>query len=416
MARALPHDVPPAAAADAGTLAPLLTAIALVGCLGLQRLAVPIGEFRLPVATPILVGVVATGLATGAMTIVPRRLVWLIGFAAWALAATAIAGELMRRAGLRASLPSLGHLLLLCGLFVVRFAEPQRAAATRSTVQTALLLVAVAGIAQFAAQFAGWAVFSFDGILPPALSIEPLYNGVIPVGGTGLFKSNGFFLVEPSVFSQLMAIAIAVELLHARRPVHLLAFAAGLVLAVSGTGWLVLVAFLAVALLQPSRLRLRGILALALVVGATAVLAFVLLDEVGLALLARWDEVGEERSSGHLRFVAPFLALARIAELHPGFLATGLGPGAGEDIDLGFAYSVHAPGKILIEFGLPGLVLWLGLVLSSCRRPGEAALLVPALTMLFFGGGYQQFAPIIGLVLLLLAWPPRDDPAARARD
>lgn len=416
MASRLQPAAPSIISDDAQPYAVFVATATLIACLALQRVALPIGEFKLSIATPILVALVAAGLATGRMTIVRQRLLWFLGFAAWALITTAIASELLRRAGLRGSLPSLAHLLLLCAGFVMRFARPHPAGLVAQQVQRGLLVVALAGIAQFAAQFAGVALFSFDGFLPSAFSIEPLYNGVIAIGATGLSKSNGFTLVEPSVYAQLMALALAIEMSRGRRLIPLAIFAVGLIASVSGTGWLMLGVLVGMVAISPAQTRPRLILPLLLVVGVCAVLAFAVLDDIGQALLVRWTEFGEERSSGHLRFVAPFLALERIAELHPGFILTGLGPGAGEDVDLGFSYSVHAPGKILIEFGLPGLLLWLGLVVASCRRRGNALVLVPALAMFFFGGGYQQFAPIIGLMLILFAWPADADALAPVHD
>jgi len=50
----------------------------------------------------------------------------------------------------------------------------------------------------------------------------------ISVGVGDLLKANGFFLIEPSVFSQFMALALIIELLTTRRPRHMLLFIAAL--------------------------------------------------------------------------------------------------------------------------------------------------------------------------------------------
>ena len=107
----------------------------------------------------------------------------------------------------------------------------------------ALLLVAIAGILQFAAQFAGLGLFAFKGLLPGSILFEAGYNLEIPIGVGNLLKSNGFVLVEPSVMSQLMSLGLIIEALGCRRAGYLAAFTAGLLLSFSGTGWIVLGAF-----------------------------------------------------------------------------------------------------------------------------------------------------------------------------
>src|SRR5690606_958101 len=80
------------------------------------------------------------------------------------------------------------------------------------------LFCAIAGIAQFLMQFvikAPW-LFDFTPNLPPVLRSSGGYNTVIPAGD-GLFKSNGFFFKEPSLFSLVMAFALLVEIGHFRR-------------------------------------------------------------------------------------------------------------------------------------------------------------------------------------------------------
>ena len=102
-------------------------------------------------------------------------------------------------------------------------------------------------------------VFSFKDYVPDSLLFESGYNLKIDFGISSLLKSNGFFLVEPSVMSQFMAMGIIIEVLYFRRLVWLGVLGLALVLAESGTGILVLAAFVvAVALrLGPAR-RVAG--------------------------------------------------------------------------------------------------------------------------------------------------------------
>src|SRR5690606_28604443 len=102
------------------------------------------------------------------------------------------------------------------------------------------LLCALAGIAQFFAQFiidTPW-LFDFSHYLPEAVRNVGTYNTQIPVGD--LYKSNGFFLREPSAFSFLMALAAIVELNTERRWQRVVLFVFALLLTYSGTGLLAL--------------------------------------------------------------------------------------------------------------------------------------------------------------------------------
>ena len=138
--------------------------------------------------------------------------------------------------------------------------------------------VAAAGVLQFAAQFVGLGLFSFEGIVPSSILFEKGYNLRIPITGSGpLLKSNGFFLVEPSIFSQFMAVALAIEVVSVKRVPLLCLFAAGFMLSFSGTGWLVLAGFVAAA---TAGMGARGVVlacatlaTLALAAGATYVFA-----------------------------------------------------------------------------------------------------------------------------------------------
>jgi hypothetical protein len=63
---------------------------------------------------------------------------------------------------------------------------------------------------------------------------------------------------------------------------------------------------------------------------------------------------------------------------------------------------VNTPIKVLLEYGLPALISYLALFLLNERTPAQRALVLPAMIMFLFAGGYQQFPPVLFLILLLL--------------
>ena len=108
-----------------------------------------------------------------------------------------------KRQGL--TLPSLAQFLLLTSFCVLSFARDMDERVFFRGGANILALIAAAGILQFLLQFAGLGLFSFTHLLPDRMLFESGYNLAIPVGIGDIMKSNGFFLLEPSIFSQSMA-------------------------------------------------------------------------------------------------------------------------------------------------------------------------------------------------------------------
>ena len=99
----------------------------------------------------------------------------------------------------------------------------------------------------------------------------PRFNTVIPVQhGASLFKSNGFVFIEPSTFSQFLALAIVIELavFHSMRRFAL--FALAYLVTYSGTGLIVLAATLPLFL---GSVRVKHVLAVLAVAGAALALS-----------------------------------------------------------------------------------------------------------------------------------------------
>lgn len=264
-----------------------------------------------------------------------------------------------------------------------------------------LLVIAFAGILQFVAQFVGISIFQFSGLLPARILAETKWHLVIPADIGTLYKSNGFFLVEPSVTSQFMAMGIIIEILFFRRWLYLLAFGLCLVLSFSGTGQLVLGVFV---LTVAVRLGWKGVALAAASILLAAVVAGVLyltVPAVADMMVARVHEFNTEGSSGFIRFVTPFWLLSDVMREYPSAAFLGIGAGTSERLTLPYHYSVNTPVKIAVEYGFPVLILYFWLFLSGRRTPRQSALLPPAFVLLMFAGGYQQFGPVVFLMVLL---------------
>ena len=107
-----------------------------------------------------------------------------------------------------------------------------------------LVFLGIAGISQFFFQFLAkpdW-LFDYRPFLPLYLQNKNIMNTVIPIGS--FIKSNGFFLLEPSGFSQWMALGIFFFGAFAKPFFTFFVFLTGLITSFSGTG-IILLLFIA---------------------------------------------------------------------------------------------------------------------------------------------------------------------------
>jgi hypothetical protein len=393
------------------------TTFILFACLILQRFGLPFGGGKsFSVVGPIGLALAGWGVLTGTLAFDRNRLAAYVALVVLALAG--VAWHAMHPGGPmgEVSMISLYQFLLLTAFATVTFAEPVEERRFCHEVNRWFAVVAVAGVLQFLLQFVGLRVFAFDGIFPASILFEFGYNSAIPTGIGDTLKSNGLFLVEPSVFSQVMALALIIEVLALRRMAFLALFITGFLMSFAGTGWIVLASFVAAAALA---LGWRGIaIAAGILVVATVVMAIVLTlaPDVGGALGARMDEISRPATSGHLRFITPFWALSDALLIEPSAAFIGLGGGISERMPLAYEYDVNTPIKIALEYGFPALVAYVALFVLGAKSIVQRAILVPVLVMCFVTGAYQQFPPVLFMVLLLVSVARlRTDPAPAPR-
>lgn len=407
--------VPVSAAGDAVLFSAVILLVSTVA----QRFALPVGELPLSIVGPIGLMCGAFWLLRGTLVLDQRRVAALLILAAMGFAGTLLSMTASTARLAAVSWTSLSQFLLLSFFAVLAFREPVDEERFFRAVNACMAFVGVAGSLQFFAQFAGVSLFSFAELgVPAQYTLEfPFYNTKNGTGVGGLLKSNGFFMVEASIFSQFMAMALAIELTYFRRSRHMAVFALGLVVSVSGTGWMVLGGFVAGAVV---RMGVRG-----LVIGFGALSA----GAVGLGALAfaspelfeyfvgRLDEFSAPGSSAHIRFITPWWALSDVMGETPWAIFVGAGAGTSERLhtQLSYAYGVNTPLKIALEYGLPGLGAYMALFLAADRTPRQSALVPPAMVLFLFTGTYAQFPPILFPILLITSVarlrPPPPHPA-----
>ena len=274
------------------------------------------------------------------------------------------------------------------------------------TFSNIAMICALACIVQFYLQFVvkqPW-LFDFTPWIPDALRGPSGYNTVIEVGE--LRKSNGFFLREPSGFSFVVALAMIIELTSSRRWLRIGMFAFALLLTYSGTGLLALIIGLTFPISRKSLLRL-------LLLGSAA---WVLFGVVGEALnlsftTNRVTEIGSDRSSAYIRFIAPMRVVLDSIDTDPWVAVLGHGPGTIQRTARGFESFDPTWAKLLFEYGLTGFAIFVSMVLYALHRSPIQFQLKAVLfgSWLLMGGHLLSPENVATLYVLAAVWRPSMD-------
>lgn len=287
-------------------------------------------------------------------------------------------------------------------IFSVAAGKDAALKATKVFLQLCFVL-AWLGIAQFFLQFVVDAsfVFPIENFVSPAFVVE-FFNQQAPFGyGLEVFRSNGVFLLEPSYFAQLMAIAVVAELCIMDRVRRLPVYGLALLLAHSGTGLMILAVCLPLFVISRRRWDL-------LLIGALTLIPLIALREYFFLdrLLARASEFDSLESSGFARFVGGFYFFDEFLWNDPLRTLFGAGAGAFQEYAPRSAYTAAEMPlfKALFEFGLLGTIATFGF-LAYClfaRTISPLTSLAVAICLLL-NGLYVPFAHAIALSLLV--WP-----------
>jgi hypothetical protein len=261
---------------------------------------------------------------------------------------------------------------------------------------------ALCGIAQYSLQFVVNAryLFPIENFFPQSFIVQHFNKQAAVAYDSQVYRANGVFLLEPSFFSQVLAVAIVAELCTLARASRLALFGLALLVSYSGTGMLVLAICLPVYIVTRRRweLLLFGLLALVVMIPLHEYLH---VDR----LLSRVGEFGSTQSSGFARFVGGFYLFDQFLWHDPWRTLFGYGAGAFTN----YAARVHyaaaemALFKIVFEFGLVGALAYFAFLFSclfSSRAPRLLTLAVGITYLL--NAMYTPFAH--GLALSLLLW------------
>ncbi|MGN6124813.1 MAG: hypothetical protein ACTHOJ_17855 [Sphingomonas oligoaromativorans] len=372
-------------------------------CMIFQRFGHMFGGSALFFSLPAFGLLLGWAVATGIATVRERGAALYMMFAGWTLIATLYA-LLAPDARFGTSLTSLLAILLTYGFTVLGPGSRFDRAVIFPVFLFYTRLCAVLGIIQWVIQFGGVRIFSFMLTVPPLrpVLIESQFNFNPTLHyGSSILRSNGFFLIEPSVFSQTLAIAIVLDYFILGRAKYLPLYLLAYLLSFSGTGALTLA--LAVPFYACLSAKNFGRVAGLLIAGALglAVASVAFPEQVG-SLTSRVNELNYSGSSGYARFIGPFLPISDL--MQEGRILIGWGPGATER----YLYHVEGTGnsiaKLVMDYGLIGIGAFIVMFLGTLWRRDYAILSVLAFTTFVVGGGYLLFTPILVLLMLLCIW------------
>jgi hypothetical protein len=373
----------------------------------LQKLALPGSNGTLPLSVLLVPIIILAGVATKVLELsreayIPFAVLLVIGLC-----------DFVASNGLSTSLPSLALFAVAQASLLFRFSAAISVARPLYTFfRNAVLLLALLGTAQFALQFlVGSGVAFFLDRLPPGVIVSN-FNVLNPLAwNSPIFKSNGIFMLEPSLFSQLIAVGIALEIMIWRNPFRLLALSLAALLSFSGTGLVMLALFLPIYALSKGQIRI--LLAACLLVVAL----FFAAEPLGLtALTSRVGELGSARSSGWARFVSPLLYLQDAAFQGPWAFLLGQGPGSVEKIR-SLDYQAFDPtwAKLVFEYGFLGLAAYVCLFYSAFIK-SRMPLRLPLGLTYFLLGGYLLNASIVAQLAVMVVWTGTEDLAQTGGD
>jgi hypothetical protein len=383
-----------------------LLALTMFGGMFLSRFALVVDQRELSLSLLVTLASITGLIACGRVRIsVPRFILFTASIAATVTAAT------LGGAG-RVSINS--YLLLVVLYFGYIFVI----AAGDGTYKWSILtyrnlsfFLAVAGIFQFFGQILlpGTTLFTFEGYIPASyLDLSFHLAEEIP-SLPGYYKSNGFFLLEPAVFGQLMALSVIVELLLFPVSWYLVIFVISLFLSFSGTGLLLCTVF------APLLLFRRDNPTVLLLACALAILVFFLSDRLPIdAYTGRVGEFSATHSSAFARFLSPFYLFGDYLLPSARNFLFGLGPGSINAffksyyiVNADMMVDIHDPtwGKLFLEYGLVGTLPFVVFVLYCFFADAREMWLSSALFFTYLVlGGYLLDTHLNALILSLVVW------------
>ncbi|WP_226555916.1 hypothetical protein [Priestia aryabhattai] len=332
-----------------------------------QRLVIPLGSERIALIFPITFAAFLIMLFLREFSLYSIRLFLFILF--WILALSFL---LFQEAYSATSILFL-LMLYLPFLFKFKFEDELKLKYLRR-FQNIILFTAFFGIFQFASQAAGM-IFTDPLSIIPSNFIQLGYNTTYPITyGSPISKPNGGFYLEPSLFSQFLAVSIIIEVLFFKRWTRVFVLFVAIITSFSGTGLTILI-ILGIPLL----LKLKFKQALAVIIAGALVGVVFFNSEYGSVTSGRADEYNSQNSSFSIRFINPFKAIFLDEQKD---VLIGHGPGQTERTQFPYEANFTAIPKLWYEYGFLPMIIFM-LFLMHCIFSRNITILTAAIFIMY---------------------------------
>ena len=274
---------------------------------------------------------------------------------------------------------------------------------------------AILGIVQFFVYLLFGAVIDIGLILPSSIGATSGYNIIDTTIGHHIIRANGVLFLEPSFFSQFMALALIIELVYFRRKVYLIILMLGILCSLSGTGILmILITGIASMFLYPKQLlRLPTWIGIGTLVFIALVIARVpSLNTYFLSRIHHVIDFHNYNTSFSQRFITPWLNIWHIMELNWQNNLFGIGAGWQHLVNMIpprhshsrlFIANYNPLTQLIAYYGLPTMFCFMVFILQSAVKKHASKpnilIMITILVQYFFCSG-ALLTPNISYVLL----------------
>ncbi|MGG1598663.1 hypothetical protein [Paenibacillus naphthalenovorans] len=328
-----------------------------------QRFALPLGDKQLPMIIPVIYGVIIILIIQKTLVLDKVKFILFYLFTVLMLSLLLFQNEYSHF--------SVIYILICYAPFVLIQKEITEKLHRDLLIlfQKLMFAAAMIGIIQFVLQVVHiWKFQDYFNLLP-AQFVQQHYQNPYPIQwGSSIYKSNGIFFLEPSFYSQFLAVAIIIELIYFKRIKSIFIYLLGLLSSFSGTGILLLCVSVPFIIY---RMKLWKLFVMA---GVLFIFSFLYINsEYSSALISRYGEFNSSQSSAFQRFIGPYKAFDEIKRSDATLLIKGIGIGKVDEYDLAFKANFSTIAKLLYEYGLiVGIVFLIFIIYSMTRVESKA--------------------------------------------
>ncbi len=377
----------------------LFTIVIVVLFFVFQRIAIDIGGFELPFSLLIMSFFAFFSFLNNKISIDLKRMIIYFLIALVSLLSGFLVQEM--------KVTSLLYFLFIYLFFIFDYNfEENELMIIKKTIIIVLAITSIIGIMQFISQIIGISYFDFYDLIPANFKLSGFNSYYSIWYGSNIMKSNGWLYLEPSFFSQFMALGIIIVLnkkdILKKDILLVVLFTMALITSFSGTGLLLIIISLV-----PLLIGLKGKNRIIFTIFAVVVVILFVNSDYSYSVLSRIGETSSVSSSASKRFINPFV-YAFSSDNNHYLLGNGAGTVDGStELNI---YNFSAIPKIQFEYGLIVLILFMFFLFMFFFKKGfNFNSFVFVIMFLFLAGNLLQPSIIFIIYIINLCYGSKRD-------